>query len=83
VANFFGIHAGKIEEGYLADCLLLNLDNERMVPCYNIYSNWVYSANSSAIDSVMCNGKFVMRGRHVEGEEDILREARECAKRLA
>ena len=83
VANFFGIHAGKIEEGYLADCLLLNLDNERMVPCYNIYSNWVYSANSSAIDSVMCNGKFVMRGRHVEGEEEILREARECAKRLA
>ena len=83
VANFFGIHAGKIEEGYLADCLLLNLDNERMVPCYNIYSNWVYSANSSAIDSVMCNGKFVMRSRHVEGEEDILREARECAKRLA
>ena len=82
VANFFGIHAGKIEEGYLADCLLLNLDNERMVPCYNIYSNWVYSANSSAIDSVMCDGKFVMRGRHVEGEEDILREARECAKRL-
>ena len=83
VAKFFGIHAGKIEEGYLADCLLLNLDNERMVPCYNIYSNWVYSANSSAIDSVMCNGKFVMRGRHVEGEEEILREARECAKRLA
>ena len=83
VANFFGIHAGKIEEGYLADCLLLNLDNERMVPCYNIYSNWVYSANSSAIDSVMCNGKFVMRGRHVEGEEEILREARECAKLLA
>ena len=83
VANFFGIHAGKIEEGYLADCLLVNLDNERMVPCYNIYSNWVYSANSSAIDSVMCNGKFVMRGRHVEGEEEILREARECAKRLA
>ena len=83
VANFFGIHAGKIEEGYLADCLLINLNNERMVPCYNIYSNWVYSANSSAIDSVMCNGKFVMRGRHVEGEEEILREARECAKRLA
>ena len=83
VAQFFGINAGKIEEGYLADCLLINLDNERMVPCYNIYSNWVYSANSSAIDSVMCNGKFVMRGRHVDGEDEILRDARECAVRLA
>ena len=83
VADFFGIHAGRIEEGYLADCLLIDLNNERMVPCYNIYSNWVYSANSSAIDSVMCNGKFVMRHRHVDGEEEILRDARECAARLA
>ena len=82
VANFFGLKAGRIEEGYLADCLLIDLNNERMVPRYNIYSNWVYSANSSAIDSVMCNGQFVMRGRHVEGEEEIIREARECAKRL-
>ena len=83
VAEFYGIHAGRIEEGFLADCLLLDLNNERMVPCYDVYSNWVYSANSSAIDSVMCNGKFVMRGRHVDGEEEILREARECATRLA
>ena len=83
VAQFFGINAGRIAEGYLADCLLIDLNNERMVPCYNIYSNWVYSANSSAIDSVMCNGKFVMRGRHVDGEEEILRDARECAARLA
>lgn len=83
VANFFGIHAGRIEEGFLADCLLLDLNNERMVPCYDVYSNWVYSANSSAIDSVMCNGKFVMRARHVAGEEEILRDARECAARLA
>ena len=82
VANFFGLKAGLIEEGYLADCLLVDLNNERMVPRYNVYSNWVYSANSSAIDSVMCNGNFVMRNRHVEGEDEILRDARECAKRL-
>ena len=82
VANFFGLKAGRIEEGFLADCLLIDLNNERMVPCYNVYSNWVYSANSGAIDSVMCNGNFVMRNRHVEGEDEILRNARECAKRL-
>jgi Cytosine deaminase and related metal-dependent hydrolases len=83
VAQFFGINAGRIAEGCLADCLLIDMNNERMVPCYNVYSNWVYSANSSAIDSVMCNGNFVMRGRHVDGEEEILRDARECAARLA
>ncbi len=83
VAQFFGINAGRIAEGCLADCLLIDLNNERFVPCYNIYSNWVYSANSSAIDSVMCNGNFVMRCRHVDGEEEILLDARECAERLA
>ncbi len=83
VAQFFGINAGRIAEGCLADCLLIDMNNERMVPCYNVYSNWVYSANSSAIDSVMCNGNFVMRGRHVDGEEEILRDACECASRLA
>jgi 5-methylthioadenosine/S-adenosylhomocysteine deaminase len=82
VAQFFGINAGRIAEGCLADCLLIDMNNERMVPCYNVYSNWVYSANSGAIDSVMCNGNFVMRNRHVEGEDEILRDARECAKRL-
>jgi 5-methylthioadenosine/S-adenosylhomocysteine deaminase len=30
----------------------------------------------------MCNGKFVMRGRHVDGEEEIIREAKECTARF-
>ena len=84
VARAYGIEdAGFIAEGNLADCLLVSLDNERMTPCHDLVSNWVYSADSSCIDSVICNGKFVMRNRHVDGEEDIIREAESCAKRLA
>ena len=84
VARAYGIEdAGSIAEGNLADCLLVSLDNERMTPCHDLVSNWVYSADSSCIDSVICNGKFVMRNRHVDGEEDIIREAESCAKRLA
>ena len=83
-ARAYGLmDAGEIREGYLADCLLVDLENERMVPGHNLVSNWVYAADSSCIDSVICNGKFVMRGRHVDGEEDIVREAQSCAKRLA
>ena len=83
-ARAYGLmDAGEIREGYLADCLLVDLENERMVPGHNLVSNWVYAADSSSIDSVICNGKFVMRGRHVDGEEDIVREAQSCAKRLA
>ena len=83
-ARAYGLeNVGEIREGYLADCLLVNLNNERMVPDHNLVSNWVYAADSSCIDSVICNGKFVMRNRHVDGEEEIVREAEACAKRLA
>ena len=83
VARMNGIDAGVIAEGKLADGLLIRLDNERMVPCFDLISNWVYSADSRAIDSVLCNGRFVMRGGHVDGEEDIVREAMDCARDLA
>ena len=83
VAELNGINAGLIAEGKLADGLLVRLDNERMVPCHDLISNWVYSADSRSIDSVICNGRFVMRGGHVDGEEDILKEAESCAARLA
>lgn len=83
VAQVNGIDAGVIAEGKLADGILVRLDNERMVPCFDLISNWVYSADSRCIDSVLCNGRFVMRGGHVDGEEDIVREAGKCALHLA
>ncbi|MCQ2959743.1 MAG: amidohydrolase [Bacteroidales bacterium] len=82
-ARAFGWNdAGRIEEGFLADCILLDMKNERLCPNNSIVSNWIYGANSTAIDSVICNGKFVMRNRHVDGEEDIVKEAELCVKRL-
>lgn len=83
VAQAYGFKAGVIAEGYLADALLVDLKNERLVPNHNFISNWVYAADSSSVDSVICNGRFVMRGRHIDGEEEIMLEAEKCAKRLA
>lgn len=83
VAIAYGVPAGVIAEGFLADALLVDLKNERLNPCHNLVSNWVYAADSSSIHSVICNGKFVMKNRHVDGEEDIVREAETCAKSIA
>jgi len=83
VAIAYGVPAGVIAEGFLADALLVDLKNERLNPCHNLVSNWVYAADSSSIHSVICNGKFVMKNRHVDGEEDIVREAEACAKSIA
>lgn len=83
VAIAYGIPAGIIGEGFLADALLVNMNHEKLTPCHNLVSNWVYSADSESIRHVICNGKFVMKNRHIDGEEEIIREAKETAARLA
>ena len=82
-AEAWGLHAGEIADGFLADALLVDLSDERLAPNHDFTGNWVYSADSGAIRSVLCNGKFVMRDRHVEGEGEIAAEAERAAARLA
>jgi 5-methylthioadenosine/S-adenosylhomocysteine deaminase len=55
-AEAFGIDAGVIAKGKLADCILVDLDNIKMQPCHNLISNFVYSADSSCITGVICDG---------------------------
>ena len=58
-AEAFGIDAGAIVEGKLADCILVDLDNVKMQPCHNLISNFVYSADSSCIAGVVCDGHII------------------------
>ena len=59
-AEAFGYDAGVIAEGKLADAVLVSLDGPKMQPCHNLISNWVYSADSSCIKHVICNGKILL-----------------------
>ena len=80
-AEAFGLNAGVIAEGKLADALLINLSNERLVPGYHLLSDWVYAADSRCIDTVICNGRLLMQNGYVEKEEEIIAEARKtCSK---
>ncbi|MBP5170762.1 MAG: amidohydrolase [Bacteroidales bacterium] len=81
-ARAFGIDAGIIEEGRLADALIVNLSNERLVPGYNFVSDWVYSADSRAIDYVICDGRILMENGRVPYEEQIIENARRSAADL-
>ncbi|MFZ5955706.1 MAG: amidohydrolase [Nanoarchaeota archaeon] len=81
-AEALGIMSGKIEEGYLADVALVDLNKIHFVPNYNFISNLVYSANGSCISDVIIDGKIVMQNYIVENENLILDEARKYAKRL-
>ena len=82
-ARAFGIDSGVIEAGKLADLMLLDLDAPALVPSHNHVSNLVYSADSSCVDTVICDGRVLMRGRVVPGEKEIISEARAAAARLA
>jgi 5-methylthioadenosine/S-adenosylhomocysteine deaminase len=81
-AKALGINAGRIEEGALADLLIVDIDNYQFLSPAGFLANFVYSAHSDCIDSVICNGRFIMRGRVVEGEREIIDNARKQMNRL-
>ncbi len=71
-----GLDIGRIEEGMLADLILVDTRSYHFLSPGSFEANLIYSAHSDSIDSVMCGGRFLMRGRVVEGEEEILAAAR-------
>lgn len=81
-AKAIGLNAGVIAEGKLADIVLIDMNNSWFTPNYDFEANLVYSANSSCVDTVICDGRIIMRGRKVEGEQEILDNAAACGERL-
>ncbi len=62
-AEAFGLDAGEIARGKLADAILVDLGRSSMQPCHNLVSNFVYSADSSVIRHVICDGQLVYTAR--------------------
>lgn len=81
-AQALGIDAGTISEGKLADITIIDMDNYAFTPNLNFLSNLVYSANSSCVESVICNGKFIMENRVVKGEREILENVNRVCRKL-
>ena len=73
-AKAFGIDAGVIEEGKIADFLLYDLNHYLLLPNFNLISNIIYSAQNECITDVFCDGKQLMCNRKVENEEKIIQD---------
>lgn len=77
-----GLEIGRIAPGALADILIVDTDSYSFLSPAPFEANLIYSAHSECIDSVICNGRFLMRGRVVEGEKDIVHAAAELMNKL-
>ena len=81
-AHALGINTGRIEEGCFADISIVDTDNSFFLSPAPFLANFVYSAHSDCIDSVISNGRFVMRHREIKDEKEILEEARKVISQL-
>lgn len=56
---------GSIEKGKRADLVIVERDSLNQIPLYNIYSDLVYATKASDVQTVIINGRVVMRDRRL------------------
>ena len=56
---------GSLEKGKRADILVINRDTLNQIPLYNVYSDLVYATKASDVETVVINGRIVMRNRRL------------------
>ena len=73
---------GKIEAGRRADLVFLDLESRVFTPLNNALRQIVFCSATTAVDSTMIGGRWVVRGGRILGvdEEAMLAEARETGQ---
>ena len=57
---------GSLENGKLADVVIVETKSVNMNPIYDPYSALVYSANASNVDTVIVNGKVIVEDKEIK-----------------
>ena len=81
-ARALRLPAGEIREGALADILIINPDTTFFLSPGTFLANFIYSAHSDCIESVVAGGRLVMHNREVPGEKEILAGGREVLREI-
>jgi 5-methylthioadenosine/S-adenosylhomocysteine deaminase len=83
-ATTWGKELGSIEPGKLADIIIINQSKPHLVPVRNPVSTLVYAANGSDVDTVIVDGKIVMKNRKLMtiDEEKIVEDAKEAGPKI-
>ena len=75
---------GSIEVGKKADITLVDMRSPQLTPFRNPISHFVYAANGSNVDTVICNGEILMKNRELLtlDEKMILEHAQNASEEL-
>jgi 5-methylthioadenosine/S-adenosylhomocysteine deaminase len=69
---------GSLEAGKRADLVIVDLQDLNQTPLYNVYSNLIYATKAADVNTVVIEGRVVMRDRRLLtlDENDIKARAR-------
>jgi cytosine/adenosine deaminase-related metal-dependent hydrolase len=75
---------GSLEAGKKADLIVLDTQRVHLVPAMRIVSAWIHNGQPSDIESVMVDGRFIMRNRKIltVDEDRIVAEADKVGRRV-
>ena len=77
-----GLKTGRIEEGWDADIQIIDTDSTFFLSPAPFLANYIYSAHSDCISSLIRGGRLVMKDRKVCAEEEILSSGRKAIERI-
>ncbi|HNU93319.1 MAG TPA: amidohydrolase [Bacillota bacterium] len=75
---------GSIEPGKKADLIVVDLSRPEMVPSLSTFTNLLYCATGSAVETVMVDGRFVVKDRAMltMDEPRVIEQANSVAREL-
>lgn len=75
---------GKIEEGKLADLIIINMEETITNPINNIFAEIVYNVKGSNVDTTIINGKVLMENRKISNvnKKGIIQKCEEIINRI-
>ncbi|MBI4811313.1 MAG: putative aminohydrolase SsnA [Ignavibacteriales bacterium] len=84
LSQIFGHKFGTLEKGSVADLIILDYQPPTPMTVQNLVGHFLFGMNSSMVESVMIDGKWVVKNRVLVGfdVESVYEKSKKVAKRL-